>query len=149
MWLEDYLKNSKYKIYFCKPKMIKFPFMAFFQPCNLWSLKIIKFYIKTFDKYYFKFIQERFKICIIEVYLLKYYFKRYLIYKWGYYRQTIFDQFDIILVSYGEIIGICHSVAIISCEVAALPFQADANYQTWSIDFGKVQKIMICHHTKI
>jgi hypothetical protein len=23
-----------------------------------------------------------------------------------------------------------------SCEVAALPFQAHANYGTWSIDFG-------------
>ena len=28
-----------------------------------------------------------------------------------------------------------------SCEVAALPFQAYANYETWSIDFGST-----CQH---
>ena len=27
-----------------------------------------------------------------------------------------------------------------SCEVAALPFQAHANYWTWSIDFGTDNK---------
>ena len=29
-----------------------------------------------------------------------------------------------------------------SCDVAALPFKAQANYVTWSIDFGK-------HNTKL
>ena len=30
-----------------------------------------------------------------------------------------------------------------SCDVAALPFQANANYGTWSIDFGPInRKIM-------
>ena len=36
-----------------------------------------------------------------------------------------------------------------SCEVAALPFQAHANYGTWSIDFGWVSllyaNIQICY----
>ena len=45
------------------------------------------------------------------------------------------------MVSYAYIIGLCHSVAILwmimSCEVAALPFQAHANYGTWSIDFDQ------------
>ena len=36
-----------------------------------------------------------FKMCIIEVYFLKYYFKSQLIYKWRYYRQTIFNQLNI------------------------------------------------------
>ena len=29
-------------------------------------------------------------------------------------------------------------LALMTCEVAALPFQAQANYGTWSIDFVKV-----------
>ena len=29
-----------------------------------------------------------------------------------------------------------------SCEVAYLPFQANANYETWSIDFDEGLKIM-------
>ena len=52
------------------------------------------------------------KICIIEVYLLKYYFESHLIYKWRYYRQTIFNQLNI-MVPYVDIIGLCHSVAIL------------------------------------
>ena len=46
------------------------------------------------------------------------------------------------MVSYADIIDLCHSVAILcdaalmSCEVTALLFQAHANYGTWSIDFG-------------
>ena len=43
------------------------------------------------------------KICIIEVYLLKYYFESPLIHKRRYYRQTIFNQFSI-MVSYVDII---------------------------------------------
>ena len=38
------------------------------------------------------------------------------------------------MVSYVDIIDICHSVAM-SCEVATLPFKAHANYGTCSIDF--------------
>ena len=30
-----------------------------------------------------------------------------------------------------------------SCEVAALPFQAHANYGTWSLDFGAYYKVTI------
>ena len=30
-----------------------------------------------------------------------------------------------------------------SCDVAALPFQAHANYGTWSIDFGKMGGIVL------
>ena len=44
------------------------------------------------------------KICIIEVCLLKYYFESHLIYKLCYYRQTVFDQLNI-MVSYVDIIG--------------------------------------------
>ena len=46
----------------------------------------------------------RSKICMIEVYLLKYYFESHLIYKGRYYRQTIIKQLDI-MVSYVDIIG--------------------------------------------
>ena len=80
------------------------------------------------------------KICIIEVHLLKYYFESHLIYKYCYCRQTSFN----INV---DMIGLCHSVAILweiyvmqhKCNerwLTALPFQANANYGTWSIDFG-------------
>ena len=52
-----------------------------------------------------------------------------------------------ILVSYVDIIGLCNSVAILwenyvmwpklmSREVAALPFQAHANYGTWTMVNG-------------
>ena len=33
--------------------------------------------------------------------------------------------------------------ALISCEGAALPFQAHANYGTWSIDFGNKAYVLI------
>ena len=50
------------------------------------------------------------KIFLIQVYLLKYYFESHLIYnKLRYYRQTIFNQLNIIL-SCVDIIGLCHSV---------------------------------------
>ena len=62
--------------------------------------------------YYGKFCNIYSKICIIEVYLLKYYFESHLIYKWRYYRQTIFNQLNI-MVPYLDIIGLCHSVAIL------------------------------------
>ena len=52
------------------------------------------------------------KICIIEVYHLKYYFESQLIYKWHYYRQTIFNQLYI-MVFYVDIIGLSHSVVIL------------------------------------
>ena len=32
-------------------------------------------------------------------------------------------------------------VAYMSCEVALLPFQANANYETWSIDFDIYLKV--------
>ena len=50
---------------------------------------------------------DTFKICIIEVYLLKPYIYL-IIYKWRCYRQTIY-----IMVPYVDIIGLCHSVAIL------------------------------------
>ena len=52
--------------------------------------------------------------CIIEVliYPLKYNFESHLIYKLRYYRQTIFNQFNI-MVAYVDIIGLCHSVVIL------------------------------------
>ena len=52
------------------------------------------------------------KISIIEVYLLKYYFRSHLIYTWHYYRQTIPNQLNI-MVSYVDIIGLRHSFAIL------------------------------------
>ena len=73
-------------------------------------------------------------VCIIEVLSFKAYFESHLIYKWLNFRQTIFNQLNI-MVSYVGIIGLCQSVKILRklCEVAALPFQAHANYGTWSI----------------
>ena len=56
--------------------------------------------------------------------------------KWRYYRQKNFNQLDI-KVSYVDIIGLCHNVAIFENLCAALPFQAHANYGTLSVDFGK------------
>ena len=43
---------------------------------------------------------------------LKYYFESHIIYKWCYYRQTIFNQSNI-MVPYADTIGLCHSVAIL------------------------------------
>ena len=52
-----------------------------------------------------------------------------------------------IMVSYEDIIGLYGVVnfmrnlcdaALMSCQVAALPFQAYANYGTWSIDFDEI-----------
>ena len=52
---------------------------------------------------------------------------------WGYHRQIIFNQLDI-MVSYVDIIGQFHEKSmwygLISCEVASHPFQAPANYWT-------------------
>ena len=55
-------------------------------------------------------IQVQVKICIIELYLLKYYFES--IYTCRYYTQTNFNQLNI-MVSYVDIIGLWHSVAIL------------------------------------
>ena len=52
------------------------------------------------------------KICIIEVYLLNYYFESHLISKWSYYRQTIFYQLNL-MIPHVDIIGLSHSVAIL------------------------------------
>ena len=49
---------------------------------------------------------------MIEVYLLKYYFESHHIYKWRHYRQTIFNQLNI-MVPYVDIIGLCPSLAIL------------------------------------
>ena len=37
-----------------------------------------------------------------------------------------------------------------SCDGAALPFQAHANYRTWSTDFGvlKVRKVVVKNHVQ-
>ena len=35
-----------------------------------------------------------------------------------------------------------------SCDVAALPFQAHANYETWSIDFGTNNTKAVCLYGK-
>jgi hypothetical protein len=67
------------------------------------------------------------KICIIEVYLLKYFFESHLIYKWRYYRQTIFNQLNIM-----DKIGLCHSFAIL-WEIYVMR-NANANYGSCSID---------------
>ena len=85
-------------------------------------------------------LQGLHKICMIEVYLLKYHFESHLKYnyKWRYYRQTIFNQCHI-MVSYVDIIGLCHSVTILweiyvkryNCHVRWHNFY----YGTWSIDF--------------
>ena len=66
---------------------------------------------------------------IIEVCLLKYYFESHLIYKWRFYRQTIFNQLNII-VPYVDIFGLCLSVANLweiymmrpQCHVKSLRF---------------------------
>ena len=76
------------------------------------------------------------------IYLLKYYFKSQLIQKLHYYRQTIFNQLNI-MVPYVDIIGLCHSVAILQ-EIYVMQhkyhvrwhnfhFKRNANYETWSI----------------
>ena len=56
------------------------------------------------------------------------------------------------MVPYVDIIGLCHRVEILCesyvrqprriCDVAALPFQAHANYGTWPIDFAYKYKIL-------
>ena len=86
------------------------------------------------------------KICIIEVYLLKSYFESHFIYKWCYYRQTIFNQLNMIVL--------CHSVAILveiylmwpRCHNRWLLFHFKcmlANYGTWSIDFKIVTLVFV------
>ena len=57
-------------------------------------------------------LKSRSKICIIEVYLLKYHFESHLIYTWHYYRQTTFSQLKI-MVPYVDISGVCHSIVIL------------------------------------
>ena len=69
----------------------------------------------------------------VEVYHLKYYFERHLIYKWQYYRQTIFNQLNI-MVSYVDLIGLCHSIVFLweiyvmrhKCHVSWLCFHLSA-----------------------
>ena len=66
-----------------------------------------------------------------------------------YYRQTIFNQLNIMVHNVDKI-GLCHicrnflrnlfDVAYMSSEVSALPFQANANYGTLSIEFASVLK---------
>jgi hypothetical protein len=69
-------------------------------------------YISIGIYYLIKTIKLNDKICIIEVYILTYYFESHLIYKWCYYRKTIFNQLKI-MVSYVDINGLCHNVPII------------------------------------
>ena len=79
----------------------------------------------------------------IKIFIIEVYFESHLMYKWRYYRQIIFNQWNII-VSYVEIIGLCHSVAIFweiyvmrpKCHVRWLRFHFNHyNCGTWSIDF--------------
>ena len=66
-------------------------------------------------QYYHQYVNNKCistKICITEVYLLKYYFESHLMYKWRYYRQTIFNQLNI-MVPNVDIIGLYHSLAIL------------------------------------
>ena len=61
--------------------------------------------------------------------LLKYYFESDNIYKWRYFRQTLFNQLNV-MVSYVDIIGQCHIVALLweiyvmrrTCDVRGLRF---------------------------
>ena len=69
----------------------------------------ICFFINPYRSILFSALPKTF---IIEICLLKYYFKKHLICKWRYYIQTIFNQLNII-VPYVDIIGICHIVAIL------------------------------------
>ena len=45
------------------------------------------------------------------------------------------------MVSYVNIIGLCHSVTFLK----NLPFQANANYGTWSIDFDEMHVQAYCN----
>ena len=54
-------------------------------------------------------VNIKYKICLIEVYLLKYYFESHLIYN-IYYGQTIFNQLNIMVPS---VYGFCHCVSIL------------------------------------
>ena len=83
------------------------------------------------------------KQCIIEVYILKYYFESHLIYKWRYYTQTIFNQLNI-KVTYVNIIGLSHSVAILweilvmqhKCYLKELRFHFKRMIITGQVNFG-------------
>ena len=69
-------------------------------------------YFKRKNFFVYEYCDIITKICIIEVYTLEYYFESHLICKWRYYRQIIFNLLNI-TVSYVDIIGLCHSVAIL------------------------------------
>ena len=51
------------------------------------------------NKCVYKYMNKLIKICIIEVFISKYYFESHLIYRW----QTIFNQFNI-MVPYVDVI---------------------------------------------
>ena len=72
------------------------------------------------------------KICIIEVYLMKYYFDSHLIYKWRYYRQMIFNQLNIMVFSLDKIIATVSQFY----EKSMWSGCASINYGNWSIDFA-------------
>ena len=71
-----------------------------------WEAEIL-LYTKMSMSLWALFIKH--KICSIS---FKYYFEPHLIYKWSYFRQTIFNQLNI-MVSYVDISGLYHSVAIL------------------------------------
>ena len=65
-----------------------------------------------------KYFGINIKICIIDVCIFKYYFEIHLIHKWHYYRQTIFNQLNIV-VPYKEIFGLCNSVVTILWKISS------------------------------
>ena len=103
-------------------------------------------------KYNFKLksflINDNNKICMFKrSKSFKYYFESHLIYKRRYYRQTILNQINI-MVPYVDIISLCFRITILweifvmrhKCHVRSrggiTSIQTNANYRTWSIDFG-------------
>ena len=112
-------------LYFLRPFFCTFVFFAL-----LYFFIILLLYFSTFV-FFFYFV---FSVLLYFLYFLyffysfvsiilwsdvwtqnmynKYYFESHIIYKWHYYRQTIFNRLNI-MVSYVDIIGLCHSVAIL------------------------------------
>ena len=106
------------------------------KPSKRTKICLLKIYIKYYDRINQNMYDRSISFKV-------YYFESHLLYKWRFYRQTIFIQLNIV-VSYVIIIGIWHSVTILweilQCGLkfmwcGCLPFQAHDNYGTWSIDF--------------
>ena len=56
------------------------------------TFKLSHWVTKIRQVFFFYILTVWIKICIIEVYILKYYFESHFIYKWRYYGKTIFNQ---------------------------------------------------------